>query len=203
MRLLAVGCWLLAVGCLLSSCSKAGETLSSFFGSTTSSEYSTWPCSFYYENLQNAEALQPALAIHSGVFCKISERVRAGKKYFYFENSSGLSTEVPQYDTYRKNIIGLNNGIIVGYQTLVTEPYGGFIGYDVQCPNCVRRENNTINPNYPVTIDSKGLATCTVCKKVYNMNNGGIIQNGEEGDTGLAKYAAVTDGINISVFRKQ
>ena len=41
-------------------------------------------------------------------------------------------------------MLGINNGIIVGFQVLNTQPNGGFVAYDVQCPNCVRKENNTI-----------------------------------------------------------
>ena len=34
------------------------------------------------------------------------------------------------------------------------------------------------------------------------MNNGGIVTNGSEGDTGLEKYVAITNGMNVSVFRR-
>ena len=104
-----------------------------------------------------------------------------------------------------KFILGLNNGIIVGFQTLNTDGVsGGFVAYDVQCPNCVERENNTINPNYRVSMASSGIATCSKCGKKYDMNNGGIIQNGEEGDRGLDKYVANTTGPLgvVSVFRR-
>ena len=192
MRQWVVGIWLLAVGCLLSGCSGA------------EAEYSTWPCRFAFDRL-NPTLTTSLNAGSRGVFCLITEQVQKGRKYLLFQNNIGLTSE-PEPETAEEVqaifILGLNNGIIVGFQTLITEPYGGFVAYDVQCPNCVRRENNTINPNYRVTMDTKGIATCPKCKKTYDMNNGGIITNGSEGDTGLEKYVAITNGMNVSVFRR-
>lgn len=192
MRQWVVGFWILAVGCLMSGCSGA------------EAEYSTWPCRFAFDRL-NPTLTTSLNAGSRGVFCLITEQVQKGRKYLLFQNNIGLTSE-PEPETAEevqaKFILGLNNGIIVGFQTLITEPYGGFVAYDVQCPNCVRNENNTINPNYRVTMDTKGIATCPKCKKTYDMNNGGIITNGSEGDTGLEKYVAITDGMHVSVFRR-
>ena len=192
MRQWVVGFWILAVGCLMSGCSGA------------EAEYSTWPCRFAFDRL-NPTLTTSLNAGSRGVFCLITEQVQKGRKYLLFQNNIGLTSE-PEPETAEevqaKFILGLNNGIIVGFQTLITDPYGGFVAYDVQCPNCVRRENNTINPNYRVTMDTKGIATCPKCKKTYDMNNGGIITNGSEGDTGLEKYVAITDGMHVSVFRR-
>jgi nitrite reductase/ring-hydroxylating ferredoxin subunit len=192
MRQWVVGFWILAVGCLMSGCSGA------------EAEYSTWPCRFAFDRL-NPTLATSLNAGSRGVFCLITEQVQKGRKYLLFQNNIGLTSE-PEPETAEevqaKFILGLNNGIIVGFQTLITEPYGGFVAYDVQCPNCVRNENNTINPNYRVTMDTKGIATCPKCKKTYDMNNGGIITNGGEGDTGLEKYVAITDGMHVSVFRR-
>jgi len=172
-------------------------------------EYSVWPCRFGYDNLvhQNAELASAMNASSRGVFCLITESTQKGKKYLNFETNDGVKSD-PEPETAEevaaKFILGINNGIIVGFQTLNTEPNGGFVAYDVQCPNCVRNENNTINPNYRVTMDSKGIATCSHCGKTYDLNNGGIITNAAEGDTGLEKYVAfTTDPYGyISVFRK-
>lgn len=180
------------------------------FSCKAEEEYSTWPCRFGYDNMVHADAtLASAMDNNSrGVFCKISETVRGGVKYLCFENNQGLKSDpIPETaeEKEAKYILGLNNGIIVGFQTLILDPNGGFIGYDVQCPNCVQRENNTINPNYPISMSTSGIATCGKCKRKYDLNNGGIlIENGEEGDTGLEKYVAATAGpySHISVFRK-
>lgn len=197
MRLLAFSIWLLAVSCLLVGC-EADE------------EYSTHACRFSYNNMiHNDATLASAMDDKSrGVFCLISENTRGGVRYLLFENSAGMKSD-PVVETAEeveaKFILGLNNGIIVGFQTLNSDgAYGGFVGYDVQCPNCVRRENNTLNPNYRVSMASTGIATCSKCGKKYDMNNGGIVLNGEKGDTGLEKYVANTTGPFgvVSVFRR-
>ena len=162
------------------------------------SEYSTWPCRFAYNN---SVYLDPTLASamtadSRGTFCKISESVWGGVKYLDFQSNQGQTSQQTEtaMEEQANYIIGLNNGIIVGFQVMNTTPNGGFIAYDVQCPNCVRRENNTISPNYPVSMASTGIATCKKCGKKYDLNNGGIIQNGEDGDVGLQKYLASTTG---------
>lgn len=191
------GCLLLAISCwLLVSC-KADD------------EYSSHACRFSYDNMiHNDATLASALDANSrGIFCLISENTRSGRRYIVFENNAGLKSEQPETaaEVEAKFILGLNNGIIVGFQTLNTDGVnGGFMAYDVQCPNCVRRENNSINPNYRVTMETSGIATCSKCSKKYDMNNGGIILNGEEGDSGLDKYVASTTGPFgvVSVFRR-
>lgn len=194
MKKWVVGCWLLAVSCWLSSCGKAEE------------EYSTWPCRFAYDNMiHNDEVLDLAIKVGSpGTFCLITESSQGGRKYLNFLCSNGKSSKQPESaeEVQAKFILGLNNGIIVGFQTLNQEPYGGFVGYDVQCPNCVRRENNTVNPNYRITMNENGIATCSKCGREYDLNNGGLLRNGQEGDTGLQKYVAITDGQHVSVFRR-
>ena len=181
---------------------------------SSDSEFSTWPCRFSYNNqIHNDATLASAMNSNSrGVFCKISQSTAAGVFYFNFESSDGVTKSSQPMTAEEKQewqrggiILGINNGIIVGYQTLITDgPFGGFIAYDVQCPNCVRRENNTVNPNYRVSTDSQGIATCPKCGKRYDMNNGGIITNGVENDTGLEKYIAVTMGplSVLSVMRR-
>ena len=164
------------------------------FSCQADGEYSVWPCRFSYNNMiHQDQTLATAMNIDSrGVFCKISE---AGS-YFMFQNNQGLTSQKPISEEERLSnfILGVNNGIIVGYQTFNTTPNGGFVAYDAQCPNCVRRENNYLNPKFPLSMSTSGIAVCGSCGKKYDLNNGGIIQNGEEGDTGLEKYLASTTG---------
>ncbi len=178
-------------------------------GCQAEQEFSTWPCRFSYDN---SLYLDPVLSSATnngsrGVFCQISEESRGGVKYLVFTSSNGETSRQKEtaLELQANYVLGINNGIIVGFQTLITDgAYGGFIGYDVQCPNCVRSNNNYINPTYPVRMASSGIATCSKCGRKYDMNNGGIIQNGSEGDTGLEKYVATTTGPNgyINVFRR-
>ena len=173
-------------------------------------EFSTWPCRFAYDNAIHQEAtLATAMEPNSrGVFCQITEHVQGGVKYLRFSNNQGLSSQLVETFTEQQAnfVLGLNNGIIVGYQTFVNDGFGsGFVAYDVQCPNCVRRQNNTISPNYRVVMATTGIAACSKCGLKYDLNNGGIVQNGQQEDKGLEKYAASTTGPfgYVTVFRKQ
>ena len=67
-----------------------------------------------------------------------------------------------------------------------------FYAYDLECPNC-------FDPNYipvrskPLSISVNGLATCNLCKRQYDMNNGGIVSKGEGGKK-MTRYRAATTG---------
>ena len=173
------------------------------------SEYSTWPCRFAYDNSIHQDAtLASAMDVNvPGLFCLITESVRGGVKYLNFKTNYNTTSSLAESEAEKRAeyILGLNNGIIVGFQNSQLDEFGRamFVAYDVQCPNCVRQSGNTSSPNYGVTMDDKGLATCGKCGRCYNLNNGGIVQNGQEGDTGLEKYAAATSGPfgHVSVFR--
>ena len=161
-------------------------------------EYSTWPCRFTYDNSLHLDAtLASAMNVDSrGVFCKIWDSSMGGLVLHFQSNQGGDATHQPVTEMERQSnyILGVNNGIIVGFQTMNTQPYGGFVAYDAQCPNCVRRENNYLNPKFPLSMSNSGIASCGKCGKKYDLNNGGLIQNGEEGDVGLQKYLATTTG---------
>jgi uncharacterized Zn-finger protein len=152
-------------------------------------EFTSWPCRFIYDNsIHLDQTLATATnSASSGIFCKITQTVKGGTKYLVFENNQGLSsTQIETATEIRSNLrLGLNNGIIVGFQN-----FGGFVAYDIQCINCVYKENNFSNPNYRLTMDQKGtgIATCSKCGKQYDLNNGGLIVNGEQGDRSLQPY---------------
>ena len=157
-------------------------------------EYSTWPCRFDYDNMIHQDpTLMTAMNVDSrGVFCKIWE---SGVNYA-FQNNQNMHSEQPKTEEERRMnyVLGVNNGIIVGFQTFNTSPNGGFVAYDAQCPNCVRKTNNYLNPKFPLSMTTSGIASCGKCGKKYDMNNGGIVQNGDEGDVGLEKYLSSTTG---------
>lgn len=161
-------------------------------------EYSSWGCNFAFQNSTFwDETLASAMNAQSrGVFCQISESVSGGVTFLDFKNNMGMSSQKkePALEQGTAYIFGINNGIIVGYQALSDSPNGGFVAYDLQCPNCVRKHNSDTNPNYRLTMASSGIATCPVCNKQYDMNNRGVIQNGEQGDINLIQYVAITTG---------
>ena len=174
---------------------------SSFFIFTScngESEYNNQPCyildhNAYYLDQTLAEAMNPYAR---GIFCLISESQEGSNIYLNFQNSNGGSSRQREtaLETKAHFVLGMNNGIIVGFQSLNDSPNGGFTAYDQQCPNCVRKHNSAYNPKYRLTMDSDGIATCTVCGKRYNMNFRGVILNPEEGDIDLKPYIATTTG---------
>ena len=173
------------------------------------SEYSSWPCRFSYDNSLHLDAtLGAALDVNSpGTFCAVSEQTQASVKWIVFENNKQQTSRQPETreEMLAQYILGLNNGIIVGFQSGVRDYAGNavFTAYDIQCPNCVRDEQNTISPNYRVTMTDSGIATCKHCQRRYDLNFGGQLQNPQKNDKSLQKYVAMTSGSNghVSVFR--
>ena len=159
-------------------------------------EYSSWSCRFIFNNGTYLDqtlgaAINPTI---TGIFCKVTEQSRGGTRYLIFENNQGASSQHQMMaEELRQNLrIGQNNGIIVGVQN-----FDGFTAYDLQCPNCARRENNYVTPYYPVTLDKKGsgIVTCSKCGDQYDLNNGGLLVKGQEGDKRLERYRnARTEG---------
>ena len=180
-----------------------------FLSCEAENEYSTWPCRFAYDNSAHQDAtLASAMDVNvPGIFCLITESVRGGVKYLNFKNSYNATSSLAETEAEKRAeyILGLNNGIIVGFQNAVLDDFGNakFVAYDVQCPNCVRESGNTLSPTYGVSMSDKGIATCRSCGRKYDLNNGGVLQNGQAGDTGLEKYAASSSGPyeHLSVFR--
>ena len=180
------GCWLLVVGCWLMT------------GCGAEQEFTSWPCRFVYDNgihqdMTLSTSINPKV---QGIFCKITEESRGGAKVLVFENNQGASSRQNETaEELRMNLrLGLNNGIIVGVQSLGDF---NFTAYDLQCPNCVSRENNYSSPTYRLTLDTKGsgYVTCSKCGDKYDLNNGGLLVEGKEGDKGLSRYRyAQTDG---------
>lgn len=161
--------------------------LSLFSCSNSEFEYSNTRCYFVFDNAQhNDPTLTSALiATSPGTFCRIYLK---GDKKFGFESNRGLNSEtmMNSEDALRTCILGLYNpsGIIVGYGNLSNELYA----FDAQCPNCYEE---TSMPRYILSMSDVGLATCKTCKRVYNMNNGGIVsENGKGNDRKLKRYHA-------------
>jgi hypothetical protein len=161
-------------------------------------QYSSWSCRFIFNNGTYLDqtigaAINPTV---TGIFCKITDESRGGTRYLIFENNQGVSSQHQMMaEELRNNLrIGQNGGIIVGVQSLGDY---SFAAYDLQWPNGARRENNIVTPYYPVDFDKKGsgTVTCTVCGDQYDLNNGGLLIKGKEGDKGLERYRnARTEG---------
>ena len=139
------------------------------------SEYSKNPCYVNVDNsIHNDATLNTAINSNApGIFCQISES--ANCKYFVFKNNQGLSSQslMNASEIKQSMIFGFHNGIIVGFGNIrdLSDKYP-FYAYDLQCPNCYNDNAIPARPR-PLTITSDGLAKCSNCGNIYNMNNGG------------------------------
>mgnify|MGYP007069850788 FL=1 len=154
-------------------------------------EYSNHRAHFTYDNSIHLDAtLASAMnPMSPGIFCRIS---RSSDSYFDFENNQNMSSRVAINAVEKQRICELGtynaSGIIIGYGTLDNPPI--FYAYDAQCPNCYEESNM---PRYQLTMSTDGKASCRNCQRQYDMNNGGIVVNGANGDK-LIRYRASTTG---------
>ena len=154
-------------------------------------EYSNHRAYCVFDNSQHLDAtLSSAMnAMSPGIFCRISI---SSETYIDFENNQGLKSRVALNAIERQRLFELGvyngSGVIVGYGTFDNPPV--FFGYDAQCPNCYEESNM---PRYQLSISSDGKAACKNCHRQYDMNNGGIIVSGSNGDK-LIRYHASTTG---------
>lgn len=153
------------------------------------SEYSTYPCRFVFNTTThaNSSALQSAVG-GTGIFCKVSKETRSGANYYHFVTNQGLDDYVifTAVDERTTVSLGMNNGIYFGYGNLDFPAV--FYGYDAQCPNCFD-PNAVPVKNYPLSVNTAGIASCGTCGRTYNMNTGGNIVSGDAGDK-LTRYHA-------------
>ena len=157
-------------------------------------EYSSIRC---YTIINNANHQDPTLAsamnaAAPGIFCKIKTTYQGGATYFSFQNNQGLQSQsrLDGEDQRRTLIVGLNNGLIVGFANL-SQP-AQFYAFDAECPNCF---DSTAIPvrSHPLQMTTDGLASCNTCKRSYSLNNQGVVSAGEGGKK-LTRYHATCTG---------
>jgi len=159
----------------------------------TQYEYSSRTCYFVFDNsVHNDATLAAAMTPYSGVFTQVTLATHGGANYFVFQSNQGNSSEAiyNAIDSRRTQILGMNQGLIVGYGSL-SDPLV-FYAFDRECPNCFDPDAIPIR-SHPLQMDTRGIATCSLCKRSYDLNNGGIITQGEAGNK-LTRYRASTTG---------
>ena len=150
-------------------------------------EYSTIPCYFVFNNaLRNNATLATAMnPMSPGIFVAVS-REGVNPTYYVFRNNHGQcdSTIVNAIDDHTTIILGMQNGLILGYGNL--DNPAPFFAYDRECPNCSHPDDLPLR-SHPLTMKTDGTATCATCHRRYNMNTGGNIIEGEHGQQ-LIRY---------------
>lgn len=158
-------------------------------------EYSSQYCQLLIDN--NTEHRDPTLARamtpYSGVFVCITTTVHNGASFFRFTDNQGSEPTESRFsaiDDRRKPVIGMNNAVIVGYGN-VKDP-APFFAYDRECPNCFEFNRIPVR-SYPLQMLPSGLAECKTCKRKYNLNNRGLVAEGEGGKS-LTRYRSFCSG---------
>lgn len=144
-------------------------------------EYSTIPCRFVFNNaLRNNATLATAMnPLSPGIFVYVSQQ-GVNPSYYVFRNNHGQcdSTIVNAIDDHTTTILGMQNGLIVGYGNL--DNPAQFFAYDHQCPNC-SHPDDLPQRNHPLSLATDGTASCATCQRRYNLNNGGQLIDGDPG----------------------
>jgi len=158
-------------------------------------EYSSSHCYFVFDNSvhQDAVLASSCNAASPGIFCIATKRTGAGgATYFDFTSSSGTTSSqlANAVDLRRTSILGYNGGLIIGFGNL-SYPYTLYV-YDRECPNCFDPDAIPVRSK-PLSISGSGMAKCGVCGRKYDMNNGGIVSDGDAGNK-LTRYRGSTTG---------
>lgn len=157
--------------------------------------YSDYRCNLYIDNSVHQDpALSTAMnSMSPGTFCTITFKY-SSTYYYVFKTNLGQSSEsiFNAIDQQRDNHlrIGMNNGVIVGFGNLSNPAV--FYAYDAECPNCFDKDALPVR-SYKLSVNGSGIATCSNCKRTYNLNTDGIITSGEPGSQ-LTRYRASTTG---------
>lgn len=149
-------------------------------------EFSSTPCYVFIDNsVHQNPVLASGLTRYSGTFVTISTTTKSGARYFTFKDNHGKHSEsrFNAYDERRSLQIGKNGSIVVGYGNSVD---GILFAYDLECPNCFD-PNALPLKSRPLSISENGVASCPVCHRKYDMNNGGFITDGDKGNK-LTRY---------------
>lgn len=160
----------------------------------TTNEYTIGKCFLVIDNSIHQDATLAGCMNPNapGTFCIIKTAYRAGAYYFEFTNNAGMTSSkiFNAVDSRRSQILGYNNGIIVGYSALNTPTT--FYAFDLECPNCYDPQAYPVRSK-PMSLTTNGLAVCAVCHRQYSLNNDGFITSGDQGSK-LTRYHAATTG---------
>ena len=160
----------------------------------TTNEYTIGNCFLVIDNSTHQDATLAGCMNPNapGTFCIIKTVFRSGANYFEFTDNAGVTSSkiFNAIDSRRSQILGYNNGVIVGYSALNTP--ATFYAFDLECPNCFDPQALPVRSK-PLSLTTNGLAVCAVCHRQYSLNNDGFIASGDQGKK-LTRYRATTTG---------
>ena len=156
-------------------------------------EFTSKRCFVLFDNGIHLNAvLAGAMTPNSGIYVRITLTVKDGARCFLFENNQGQSStsKLNAKDEKRPQVVGQNDCIIVGYSML--ESTAVFYAFDAECPNCYMSDQMDFR-SYRLQMSTSHIATCNTCKRKYDLGNGGMIIEGENGKK-LDRYFAKSTG---------
>ena len=156
-------------------------------------EFTSERCFVLFDNMIHSNAvLAGAMTPNSGIYVRITLTVKDGARCFLFENNQGQSSisKLNAKDEKPPQIVGQNDGLIVGFCMLETPAV--FYAFDAECPNCFMSDQMDFR-SYRLQMSSSHIATCNACKRKYDLGNGGMIIEGENGKK-LDRYFAKSTG---------
>lgn len=165
-------------------------------GCNAESETSRYPAYLVIDNsVHNDATLASAMDPMANTFVTITLRSSGGLRQFHFESNKGTSSTVgfnavdQRLYQARPFELGMNGALIVGYGTATD---GVFYAYDRECPNCFSPDALPLRSR-PLSVNDFGIATCPLCHRQYDLNNGGVIVAGDGGSK-MTRYPASATG---------
>lgn len=161
-------------------------------------EYSTsYQCYFMFDTTYHPNSFIKTCVepLTSGTFCIVTKAPLDGSAYRL--NVTPCSGHADPDDiktaeeTRRSCILGCNNGLIIGRSTLNNVELYAF---DLMCPNCL---NASLYKK--TAFAHNGLwAKCSYCGRSYDLNNRGVVVEGDPGNK-LLRYRASYSGTVLMV----
>ncbi len=129
-----------------------------------------------------------------GMWCTIT--LNTGGTIIHFDSPTEHSQENITANTYYKKFYLGPSGLIVGLPNMAEmgADMPVVTCYDITCPTCSDLESNTRR----LKLLLGGQAKCERCQRVYDLNNQGIVAQGEGGRP-LDRYRVAYNGNNLVV----
>ena len=144
------------------------------------SMYSGFSARFTYQPVSAKPTLFRACT-SLGEYCTITLPLKATSYVISSPSTPNNVDNIPltAIQSYAKPILGLGDGLIVGLPMIpeMLESESKVVCYDLCCSNC--NEKDYIRRKLQLQIG--GIATCSSCKRIYDLNNQGMVTQGEYG----------------------
>lgn len=148
--------------------------------------YDTYPVRFIVQNTNTNEILNAALS-GMGEFCTV---VNKGGSMEYTNLKRTQPVDLSALDlSYGYFNFGRSNGFVIGHTSMISSRFPDqVVCYDIVCPNCY----NDLNVTRNVRLLSGARAECATCMRVYDLNELGMVSQGEAGHSLYRYYARYT-----------